>query len=143
MAPDTQPHQGEPFELDARQLPSPPSATTDNERLLSALAYLSQLVLPVVLPALLLANRNTRQSGFVRQHATQAIALVAVGVIYYLLALLALLLLRGQAHVLVVGFWLILLPPVFVSLLYAVRALTGHWFEVPLLTDFLKDTGLL
>ncbi len=143
MAPDLHPDAETPFELDARQLPSPPTTTTENERLLSALAYLSQLALPLVLPILLLANRATRQSGYVRQHATQAIALVVVGVIYYLLALLALLLLRGQAQALVVGLGLLLLPPIFVSLLYSIRALTGHWTEVPLLTDFLKDTGLL
>ena len=140
---DSNPGASQPFELDARQLPNPPKTTTENERLLAALAYFSQLVVPLVLPLLLITNRNTRESSFVRQHAVQAIALVVAAVLYYLVALLVLLLLRSEAQALVIALALLLLPPAFVSLYYAVRAVTGNWTELPWLSDFLKDTGLL
>ncbi len=133
----------DPFELNPKELPNPPRATTENERLLSALAYVSQILLPLLMPILLLANRNTRKSDFVRHHATQSIALVVVQVIYYILVVLIFLLWRDDAYVLALGVALMILAPVLAYFFYGIRALTGHWTEIPWVTNFLKDTGLL
>jgi len=130
--------------LDARGLPNPPVVATDNERLLACLAYLSQIALPAVLPVLLIVNRSTKQSGFVRHHAVQAIALVVVGIIYDLLLALTLLSFREQAQaVLVFVLTLMLVPPVGVTFYYASCSVRGRWTEVPVVTNLLKDWGIL
>ncbi len=134
---------GRPFDLDEKTLPTPPTTTTENERLLAALGYLSQLLLPLLMPILLLTSKATRQSGFVRHHAVQAIALVGVGVLYDLVIVLLLLLLRSRAQLVIFGLALLLMVPMAVTLWYATQALRGRWLEIPLITNLLKDTGLL
>lgn len=133
----------QPFGLDVHELPVPPPTATENERLLACLGYVSQIILPLVLPILLLANRTTRQSGFVRHHAVQAIALVGVGIVYDLLAGLLLLLLRSNESMVVLGLGLLILPPVCVWLVFGIQSLRGLWIEVPLITNLLKDLRLL
>ncbi|MEN6478020.1 MAG: hypothetical protein ABFD20_00085 [Anaerolineales bacterium] len=133
----------QPFDLDAHELPVAPPTATENERLLACLGYVSQIIVPLVLPILLLVNRTTRQSGFVRHHAVQAVALVAVGIVYGLLVVFLLLLLRTNESWAVLGLGLLILPPVCVLLVFGIQSLRGLWIEVPLITNLLKDLRLL
>ncbi len=132
-----------PFSLDEKALPRPPTTATENERLLASLGYISQLLLPLLMPILLVTSRATKQSGFVRHHATQAIALVGVGVLYDLLVVLVLLLMRSRLLLMALGAALLVMLPVAITLWYAIHALRGRWIEIPLVTNLLKDLGLL
>ncbi len=117
-----------------------PDATND-DRVMAALAYISQLVFPLgfVLPIILLISETSKKRPFQRYHAVQSLA---VGSIIWLLALIytmswitvGWIMLLCLCLLLPVGIALWLLP-----LYYAMLAYNGKRFRIRGLTQFLED----
>jgi len=140
--------QQEPFGVDEPQGPRPP-AMTDNDRLLAGLSYLSQLVVPAVMPVVLMLTDETKaksissRSDFVRFHAVHGLALFVAAVIYELAAVIVFAILGAIAPFLTCVAWLLFLAPVAVLIYYGVLAFQGRRTEIPWLTQFLRDNNWL
>jgi uncharacterized membrane protein len=140
--------QQEPFGVDEPQGPRPPS-TTDNDRLLAGLSYLSQLVVPAVLPVILMLTDETKakctsfRSDFVRFHAVHGLALFVAAVIYELAAVIVFAIIGAIAPFLACLTWILFLAPFAVLIYYGVLAFQGKRTEIPWLTQFLRDNNWL
>lgn len=117
-----------------------PDATND-DRVMAALAYISQLILPLgfILPVIILISEASKQRPFQRYHAVQSLALGTIlwtlGLIYMLswvtvgwIAMLCLCLLLPLS----IALWLL-------PLYYAMLAYKGKRFRIIGLTQFLED----
>lgn len=143
-----QPNSGpqEPFGVDEPQgaaQGAPHSATTDNERLLAGLSYLSQIVVPAVLPVVLMLTDEVKKSDFVRFHAVHGLALFVASVIYSLVAVIVFVVLGAIAPALTCLTWILFLAPFAVLIYYGVLAFQGKRTEIPWLTQFLRDNNWL
>ena len=132
----------EPFGVDEPQGPRPPSLT-DNERLLAGLSYLSQLVVPAVMPVVLMLTDETKKSDFVRFHAVHGLALFVASVIYELAAVIVFVIIGAIVPFLACLTWILFLAPVAVLIYYGVLAFQGRRDEIPWLTQFLRDNNWL
>jgi uncharacterized membrane protein len=126
-----------------------PEADND-DKLIALLCYVTQMVIPLVMPVLVLMSESSKKRPFQRFHAVQSLALVS------LFVLLSLLVTVGTAIVSfipVVG-WLIglavlCLSPIAVLMgyfavgYYGFQSYQGKRFGIPGLTTFLKDQGWL
>lgn len=119
-----------------------PSATND-DRVMAALAYASQLVNPIglVLPIIILVSETSKQRPFQRYHAVQSLAVSAViGLLQLGLTVLA-----SAAGATVIGILcLCFIVPAMIMLwllplYYALIAYNGKRFRIPGLTQFLQD----
>ena len=131
----------EPFGVDEPD--SRPPSMTDNERLLAGLSYLSQIVVPAVLPVILMLTDESKKSDFVRYHAIQGLALFVASVIYALAAVIALVIIVAIAPVLACVTWILFLVPFAVLIYYGILAFQGKRSEIPWLTQFLRDNNWL
>lgn len=127
---------GEPFGLKAPNEPAaaPPS---ENEKLLAGLSYLSQILVPAVLPVILLLAEETKRSTFLRHHAVHSLALLVATIIYELAALLVYVVISLVVPCLVCMAWILFLVPVGVLVYYGVKAFLGNYVDIPYLTKFL------
>jgi uncharacterized membrane protein len=122
----------------------PAKDVTDNDRLMAGLAYASQVVIPLVVPAIMLLAEESKERPFQRYHAIQSLGFLVAAVIYGVLAgiifcgLLAII----DPCLGCVLWWLFLLP-VIPALYYAYQAYQGLYFKIPLLTDFLVENKWL
>ncbi len=123
---------------------------TSDDRLIAMLCYLSQLVVPLVLPAVILLSQSTRERLYQRYHAAQSLALTLSLMGLFIAASLATLI--WQAVPLVgglVGLIMLCLMPlaavavVVLYLFYSIEAYNGKWFTIPVITPFLRDQGWL
>jgi uncharacterized membrane protein len=120
----------------------PPSEPlSENERLLAGFSYVSQILMPAVLPVILLLSRDTRESGFMRYHAIHSLALLVVAIIYYLGATLVYALAAMVSACLLCVLWALFLAPLGVLGYYGWFAYRGERREIPWLTQFLRDNG--
>lgn len=134
----------EPFSVDEPiDAPASGAALSDNERLLGGLSYVSQIVIPALLPVILLVSQETKRSPFLRYHAVQSLALLVASVLYYLAALLVNVLVSAIASCLVCVLWMLYLFPIALLLYCGWKSFRGEYVEIPWLTSFLKDSGLL
>lgn len=117
--------------------------TTETERLLAGLSYVSQVLVPGVLPAILLLGEDGRRSGFLRYHAMHSLALLVVTILYYIAATLVFIVLGSIATLLICLLWMLFLPPVVVLAYYGYQAFKGRREVVPYLTDLLRRYGWL
>lgn len=119
-----------------------PSATND-DRVMAALAYASQLINPIglILPIIILVSETSKQRPFQRYHAIQSLGVSAViGLLELGLSVLA-----SAAGVSVIG--LLCLCFIFPAMImlwllplyYAIVAYNGKRFKIPGLTQFLQD----
>ena len=119
-----------------------PSATND-DRVMAALAYASQLINPIglVLPIIILVSETSKQRPFQRYHAIQSLGVSAViGLLELGLTVLA-----SAAGLSVIG--LLCLCFIFPAMImlwllplyYAIVAYNGKRFKIPGLTQFLQD----
>ncbi|MHB1293631.1 MAG: DUF4870 domain-containing protein [Anaerolineae bacterium] len=135
-----------PPELDPfRPEPDLPAAATqtDNDRLMAGLSYLSQFVLPAVLPAILLLSGDTNRRPFVRFHAVHSLALLIASVIYELAVTVLLVIASLLAPCLSLVLWLLFLAPILPFLYYGVMGFQGKSPDVPYLTRFLRQNNWL
>lgn len=126
------------------------SAADSDDRLIGMLCYVTQIVIPVLMPVIVLLSASSKKRPFQRYHAVQSLSLVivlgllALGVIIGT-GILQMIPLIGQ----LVGFVLLCLSPiafliVLVTLLYyGVQAYQGKRFAIPGLTSVIRDQGWL
>lgn len=123
--------------------PDPEPFTTETERLLAGLSYVSQVLVPGVLPAILLLGEDGRRSGFLRYHAVHSLALLVATVLYYIAATMVFIVVGSAATVLLCVLWILFLPPVAVLAYYGYQAFRGRREVIPWLTDLLRRYGWL
>ena len=130
-----------------------PLADSD-DRLIALLSYVTQLLLPVIMPIIVLLSESSKKRPFQRYHAVQSLALTLVFWAIFMLASIAV----GVFQLLPVLGWLLgwlvglvffcLTPMYFVAgigllFYYGLQAYKGRRFAIPGLTSFLKDQGWL
>ncbi len=129
-------------ELLAEDTEFDPNATND-DRVMAALAYASQLINPIglVLPIIILVSETSKQRPFQRYHAIQSLAVsVVLGLVQMGLTVLA-----SAAGATVIGILcLCFIVPAMIMLwllplYYALVAYNGKRFKIPGLTQFLQD----
>lgn len=126
-----------------------PEADSD-DKLIALLCYVTQMVIPLVMPVLVLMSESSKKRPFQRFHAVQSLALVS------LFVLLSLLITIGTAIISIIPVvgWLIGLAvlcfsPIAVLMgyfaigYYGFQSYQGKRFGIPGLTTFLKDQGWL
>jgi uncharacterized membrane protein len=138
---------------EAQEFPEPASVppdawpaedATENDRLMAALAYASQVVVPLIVPAIMLLAEESKARPFQRFHAIQSLGFLVAEVIYEILAAIVYCGLSAvTGGCLACVLWLIFLLPVIPALYYAYRAYQGLYFKIPLLTDFLVQNKWL
>lgn len=121
-----------------------PDATQD-DRLLAALAYGAQLVIPVLPPLILLISEASKNRPFQRYHAVQSLAL---GLVVWGLGIgLATVATIAAASVIGLLCLCFIVPAMILlwllPLYYALLAYGGKRFRIPGLTQFLQDQGWL
>lgn len=118
--------------------------TTDNDRLMAALAYGSQVVIPVLVPAVMLLAEESKERPFQKFHAAQSLGFLLVAIIYQVLAAIVYCGLSAvTSGCLACVLWVIFLPPVLPAFYYAYLAYQGWYFKIPLLTDFMVQSDWL
>ncbi len=123
-------------------------APSENDRLMSGLAYIIYVLLPILM---LFVLEESKKRAFQRFHAVQALAVAVVSFAYYvvlqwILGGIVRALFYGGLRAFTLGLlcmsivdlvtWL---PIVAVNLFLAYQAYTGKLYEVPVLTPFLRQ----
>jgi uncharacterized membrane protein len=117
----------------------PPALPSENDKLLAGLSYISQFILPVILPAILLLSEDTKRNPFVRHHAVQSLALFFAAVVFEIVAVI----LNAVLFFLACILWVLFLLPVVPFIYYGILAFQGKYVEIPYLTKFLKQNKWL
>jgi uncharacterized membrane protein len=118
--------------------------TTDNDRLMAALSYASQVAIPILVPAVMLLAEESKGRPFQKFHAIQSLGFLVATIIYEVLAAIVYCGLTSiTGGCLGCLLWLIFLVPVVPALYYAYRAYQGMYFKIPFLTDFLVQNKWL
>jgi uncharacterized membrane protein len=126
-----------------------PDASSD-DRLIALLSYVTQIIIPVIMPVIVLLSESSNKRPFQRYHAVQSLAfavvfwslMVMVGVGTAVLQIIPLV---GV----LVGIMTFCLTPIawFASTLlllyYGLQAYKGRRFAIPGLSSFLQDQGWL
>jgi uncharacterized membrane protein len=120
-----------------------PDRVTENERLLGGLCYVSQILVPLLLPIIVLLTDEARKSLFVRYHAVHSLALLAVSFVYSLFALFGFLLLMLITGCLICVAWVLFLPPLVMMIYYGWQAFVGRAPVIPWVTETLQKYDLL
>ncbi len=131
------------FDLRALQPWNDPERVTENERLLGGLCYVSQILIPLLFPAIMLLTQEGKRSLFLRYHAVHSLALLAVTIVYDLIALFAFLLVTLVMGCLLCIAWIVFLPPVVVLAYYGWQAFTGRAPVIPWVSETLQKYNLL
>ena len=122
----------------------------NDDRLIALLSYATQIIIPVIMPAIVLLSESSKKRPFQRYHAVQSLAFAVV--FWGLLVLAGI----GTAVIQVVpliGFLIGLMMACIVPLAwfaqailllyYGFQAYKGRRFAVPGLTSFLRDQNWL
>ena len=126
-----------------------PEADSD-DRLIALLCYVTQMVIPLVMPVLVLLSESSKKRPFQRFHAVQSLALVSLFVLVSLLvtigtAIISIIPVVGW----LIGLTVLCLSPIAVLMgyfavgYYGFQSYLGKRFGIPGLTSFLKDQGWL
>ena len=112
--------------------------TNDNDKLFAALSY---IFWPVAIIVLLSESNKSRP--FQRHHAIQALGF-GVAVLIVFIPLICIDVILGQISAfLSCLFFPVFLVPLAAVLWFAYRAYQGEQFEIPYLTEFMKNQGWL
>jgi uncharacterized membrane protein len=123
-------------------------AANNDDKLIALLSYITQSLIPVVMPVIVLLSESSKHRPFQRYHAVQSLALC---IVFYALisaaavgtAIIQIVPLIGQ----LVGLLMFCLLPivwamyVVAQLYYGYQAYQGKRFAIPGLTSFLRDQG--
>jgi len=117
-----------------------PDATND-DRIMAALAYASQLLIPLVLPIIILISETSKRRPFQRYHAVQSIA---VGIVVWSLELVLFVMAGTAIGTIILVLCLCIILPAMIALwllplYYAMLAYNGKRFRIRGLTQFLED----
>jgi uncharacterized membrane protein len=135
---------GEVREADEPARVWPANDVTDNDRLMAALAYASQVIIPVLVPAVMLLAEESKGRPFQKYHAIQSLGFLVAAIVYEVLAAIVycgLTAITGSC--LACALWLIFLLPAVPAFYYAYQAYQGFHFKIPFLTDFLVNSKWL
>jgi uncharacterized membrane protein len=141
-----------PDELQASTLSPDPTMSqsgpqlevTENDRLMAAAAYATQVFLPIAVPAIMLLSEENKQRPFQRFHAIQSLGFLVAAVIYEVLATIVFVgLTIVSLGCLSCVLWILFLLPVVPAFYYAYQAYQGEYFRIPLVTDFLVQNKWL
>ncbi len=151
VAPDATELQGEQAAKSAEESPlaEPESAAyqetvdeevTENDKLMAFLCY----VIGFLVPGIVLLSVDMRERRYQRVHATHSLALWSVSIVFYAALALADMILVQIACVgwllACVSIPLYLLPPILIFY-YALLASQGREFDIPYLSDALRQQG--
>ncbi|MBC7237520.1 MAG: hypothetical protein H5T69_16885 [Chloroflexi bacterium] len=114
-----------------------------NERLLAGLSYVSQIILPALLPVILLLSPETRTKPFLRYHAVQSLAILALAIVYFLAATAVYILGSATESCLACVLWVLFFVPAGVLLYAGWGAFRGRYVRICWLTRFLEENRWL
>jgi uncharacterized membrane protein len=122
-----------------------PLADSD-DRLIGLLSYVTQLIIPVVMPLIVLLSESSKKRPFQRYHAVQSLAFTMVFWSVFLLGWIAVGIIQIIPLIgVLIGFMAACLTPIYwfggalVMLYYGYKAYKGYRFAIPGLTSFLVD----
>lgn len=130
-------------------------ATVDTEansddKLIALLSYVTQILIPLIMPIIVLLSESSKKRPFQRYHAVQSLALVLVFIAIAAAATIG----TGIIQIVPLIGWLVallmlcLMPiawfmAVIALLYYGYQAFQGKRFAIPGLTSWLRDQGWL
>ena len=120
-----------------------------DDRLIALLCYVTQVLIPLVMPIIVLLSASSKKRPFQRFHATQSLALSATFIAFGLLMGVSLTIVAVVPVIgwLVTGLVIACLIPLLVLMgflalaYYGYQAYQGKRFAIPGLTSFLQDQG--
>lgn len=125
--------------------PIAPTESSSDDRLISALAWVSMALLQLPLVSLIqLLSASSKDRPFQRHHAVTSLLFYAGGLAYEVVAGIAYLILGLVT--LGIGFaclWVIFFVPHLLALYYGLQAYNGKRVELPILSDFARKQGWL
>jgi uncharacterized membrane protein len=116
----------------------------DNDKLWSLAAYISQVIVPVIVPVIMLLIEPNKNRPFQKYHAAQSLGFLVATFVYEILAGIAFSVLTAitlGCGALVL--WVLFLLPIIPAIYYAYLAYQGKRFEIPYLTKFMGEQGWL
>jgi uncharacterized membrane protein len=126
-----------------------PEANSD-DRLIALLSYVTQIIIPVIMPLIVLLSESSNKRPFQRYHAVQSLAFTAL--FWSLMVMVGVGTAIMQVIPLVgmlIGLMVFCMTPIawFASVLlllyYGLQAYKGRRFAIPGLTSFLRDQNWL
>jgi uncharacterized membrane protein len=126
---------------------------SSDDRLIALLSYITQILIPIVMPVIVLLSESSKRRTFQRYHAVQSLALSIVflafgAAVLFGTAFLSIVPIIGWVFR-IMGFLLLCLAPIGVLMVwmalgyYGYQAYQGKRFAIPGLTSFLNDQGWL
>ena len=126
---------------------------SSDDRLIALLSYITQILIPIVMPAIVLLSESSKHRTFQRYHAVQSMALSVVFMVFgaaviFGMAFMSIVPVIGWIFS-VMGVLLLCLAPIAVIMVwmafgfYGYQAYQGKRFAIPGLTAFLRDQGWL
>jgi uncharacterized membrane protein len=126
------------------------TSASPDDRLIALLTYATQIVIPLVMPAIVLISESSKKRPFQRYHAVQSLALALFfGLAGVLIGVGSLVVMVVPLIGWLVGLLLMCIIPigwamaVIAMLYYGYQAYQGKHFAIPGLTSFLRDQGWL
>jgi uncharacterized membrane protein len=126
------------------------AGASPDDRLIALLSYATQVVIPLIMPAIVLLSESSKKRPFQRYHAVQSLALALLfGVIMMALGVGSMIAWIVPLIGWLVSFLMACLIPiawsmgVIAMLYYGYQAYQGKRFAIPGLTSFLHDQGWL
>jgi len=116
---------------------------TENEKLLAGLSWVSQVLVPGVLPVILLLTDESKRSAFVKRHAVQSLALMVAAVAYEIVAAIVFGIATAVVPCASCGLWVLFLLPLVPLVYYGIKAFQGQDVEIPYLSKLLRDNRWL
>ncbi len=114
----------------------PPSDVTDNDRLMAALSYVFMGLVSLIV--LLTESGKTR--AFQRYHAIQSLGLAVAAIVFEVLyCICSFILTAVTGGLLGCILWIFAFLPWVPGLYYAYQAYQGKMFEIPVLTQFMRQ----
>lgn len=118
-----------------------------DDRLIALLCYVTQVLIPLVMPAIVLLSASSKKRPFQRFHAVQSLALSITFIVFILLLSVSLTIVAVVPIIgwLVTGLVVACLMPLLVLMgflaltYYGYQAYQGKRFSIPGLTSFLQD----
>jgi uncharacterized membrane protein len=121
-----------------------------DDRLIALLSYITQILIPGIMPILVLLSESSKNRPFQRYHAVQSLALVVLFALIALVVSIATVIL-GLIPIIgwLIGVVVLCLSPIAVLMAYIAlvyygyQAYQGKRFAIPGLTNFLREQGWL
>ncbi|MGB5933511.1 MAG: DUF4870 domain-containing protein [Anaerolineae bacterium] len=122
----------------AEEKAPPTEEITENDKLMAALSY----IIVAIVPLIILLSENLKDRPYQRYHAITSLALMVVFIIYE--AVISLFYCGATVitgGILGLCLWIVFFVPFIPALYYAYLAYQGQYFDIPVVTDFIKNQG--